>query len=248
MSHPFSWSSLFSNSRVAFQDTRLEQFKIYEVDGISDVSLDLIMRGEIVWREYLVGFFLEQRLGFPYVKSDRPTKEQRRLDYARVCVEYKVNEILPDSFEIQLSLNNRNAREQHSKTKAKEQPALIYDGNGPGEDVTRRIWILSKQLNPGNIQSSAGDGTSCRQQDHSDIDTDGHVDSRMVVYREGNEDPMGSRFAILNVLDRLDSLNDLVDVQEVAESRDESVNCQEVADFGNGLVNAQEVADFEEAF
>ncbi|KAF9611215.1 hypothetical protein IFM89_027765 [Coptis chinensis] len=66
---PFSWSLLFSNPRVASQETRLEQFEINEVDGISDVPLDLIMRGETVWRDYLVGFFLKQRLAFPYVKS-----------------------------------------------------------------------------------------------------------------------------------------------------------------------------------
>ncbi|KAF9588510.1 hypothetical protein IFM89_013004 [Coptis chinensis] len=200
----FSWSSLFSNSRLASQDTRLEQFDINEVDGISDVPLDLIMRGETVWRDYLVGFFLEKRLSFPYVQSvlqqkwktrgsfemsadqelfyfkfvsdedrqavldegpvfmggrclvigpwtqnvelqmkslntipiwvkmhnvpkvmqtdeglgfiaskvgkphcqDRLTKERRGLDYARVCVEYKVNETLPDSFDIRLSPNN----------------------------------------------------------------------------------------------------------------------------------------------
>ncbi|KAF9626307.1 hypothetical protein IFM89_032156 [Coptis chinensis] len=59
---PFSWSSLFSTSRVASQDTRLEQFEINEVDGISDVPFDLIMRGETVWREYLVGFFSRAKI------------------------------------------------------------------------------------------------------------------------------------------------------------------------------------------
>ncbi|KAF9619446.1 hypothetical protein IFM89_007021 [Coptis chinensis] len=135
-SQPFSWSSLFSNSRVASLGTRLEQFDINEVDGISDVPLDLIMRGETVWREYLTQnvelqmkslniipiwvkmhgvpkvMWIDEGLGFIASKVGKPhcqdqsTKEQRRLDYARVYVEYKVNETLPDSFYIQLSPND----------------------------------------------------------------------------------------------------------------------------------------------
>ncbi|KAF9603123.1 hypothetical protein IFM89_033959 [Coptis chinensis] len=286
-SQPFSWSLLFSNSRVASLGTRLEQFDISEVDGIIDVPLDLIMRSEIVWREYLIGFFLERRFSFPYVKfvlqqkwkmrgsfemsadqdlfyfkfsskedrkavldegpvfmggrclvigpwtqnvelqmkslntipiwvkmhgvpkvmwideglgfiaskvgkphcQDRPTKERRQLDYARVCVEYKVNETLPDSFDIWLSPNdvrrisyeypwipkrcecchifghtiekcsriahqnqgqraaimNRadgNERNKNRRTVMgleRGNNTVIYDGNGPGEDMTRRI-------------------------------------------------------------------------------------------------------------
>ncbi|KAF9596585.1 hypothetical protein IFM89_012708 [Coptis chinensis] len=49
--------------------------------------------------------FIASKVGKPHCQ-DRPTKERRQLDYARVCVEYKVNETLPDSFNIRLSPNN----------------------------------------------------------------------------------------------------------------------------------------------
>ncbi|KAF9610890.1 hypothetical protein IFM89_025424 [Coptis chinensis] len=46
----------------------LRQFTHHEVEGVTKVPLDLIMRGEIVWREYVVGFFIEHRRSYPYVK------------------------------------------------------------------------------------------------------------------------------------------------------------------------------------
>ncbi|KAF9621951.1 hypothetical protein IFM89_029171 [Coptis chinensis] len=40
-----------------------------EVNGVTQVPMDLIMQGCNEWSDYVVGFFIKQRLSFPYVKN-----------------------------------------------------------------------------------------------------------------------------------------------------------------------------------
>ncbi|KAF9616805.1 hypothetical protein IFM89_032655 [Coptis chinensis] len=64
-----TWSSLFLQNRAAARTSNLKQFTLQEVNGVTTGPTDLIMKGCTEWSEYVVGFFIEQRLSFTYVKN-----------------------------------------------------------------------------------------------------------------------------------------------------------------------------------
>ncbi|KAF9605931.1 hypothetical protein IFM89_021079 [Coptis chinensis] len=64
-----SWSSLFLQNRASALKKTLKHFTLQEVNGVTQVPMDLIMQECNEWSDYVVGFFIEQRLSFPYVKN-----------------------------------------------------------------------------------------------------------------------------------------------------------------------------------
>ncbi|KAF9595603.1 hypothetical protein IFM89_001352 [Coptis chinensis] len=113
---------------------------------------------------------------------------------------------------------------------------VMYDGNGPGEDKTRRVWILRA-----NVHASEGAGTSCVRNEQGepsipndtgtslvsgdaysegiqaddaqqDTEEEENTGDQVAVYNGTNTaESSGSRFAILNDLDLLESGNELGD-------------------------------------
>ncbi|KAF9625055.1 hypothetical protein IFM89_017790 [Coptis chinensis] len=64
-----TWSSLFLQNRAVALTRNLKHFTLQEVNGITIILMDLIMQGCTEWSDYVVGFFIEQRLSFTYVKN-----------------------------------------------------------------------------------------------------------------------------------------------------------------------------------
>ncbi|KAF9590443.1 hypothetical protein IFM89_035278 [Coptis chinensis] len=157
----------FKIERLLLKKT-LKHFTLQEVNGVTQVPIDLIMQGCNEWSDYVVGFFIEQRLSFPYVKNifqqrwkdkgsfeiivdkdlfyfkfssnearqavleegpifiggrcfiispwtrsvekqramDEATKQKKRIDYARLCIEVNVSAKLPNSFTVELALGD----------------------------------------------------------------------------------------------------------------------------------------------
>ncbi|KAF9589704.1 hypothetical protein IFM89_027979 [Coptis chinensis] len=60
---------MFLQNRAAAHTRNLKHFTHQEVNGVTIVPMDLIMQGFIEWSEYVIGFFIEQRLSFTYVKN-----------------------------------------------------------------------------------------------------------------------------------------------------------------------------------
>ncbi|KAF9625919.1 hypothetical protein IFM89_027787 [Coptis chinensis] len=79
-----SWSSLFQGGTVSPPDTTLQRFDLDMIEGVTQVPLDLRWKGLNVWRDYVVGFFFEQRLPYPVVKEALKKKWRTKGDYEMV--------------------------------------------------------------------------------------------------------------------------------------------------------------------
>ncbi|KAF9604658.1 hypothetical protein IFM89_008989 [Coptis chinensis] len=80
-----SWSSLFEGGKDSPTDTALQRFELDMIDGVTQVPFDLRWKGLNVWRDYVVGFFLEQRLSYPVVKEVVKKKWKTKGDYEMVA-------------------------------------------------------------------------------------------------------------------------------------------------------------------
>ncbi|KAF9624399.1 hypothetical protein IFM89_011324 [Coptis chinensis] len=136
----------------------------------------------------------------------------------------------------------RNTAIQRDFGVDKGNNTVTYNGNGPGEYTTRRIWV--RKTNIVNSQLSEGARTSCNRDVNgvtirdntngfvqvngtennegthaNDVQQDFEVkmqpnDHQVVVYSDNTAETIGSRFAILNDLDLLESGNEIVLFQE----------------------------------
>ncbi|KAF9604351.1 hypothetical protein IFM89_006358 [Coptis chinensis] len=82
-----NWNELFQGEKGASLETGLKQFSlnIVCVCGVTQVPEDLICRGRSIWKDYVVGFFLEQKLPYPVVREFLRKKWQTKGDYEMVA-------------------------------------------------------------------------------------------------------------------------------------------------------------------
>ncbi|KAF9613609.1 hypothetical protein IFM89_009435 [Coptis chinensis] len=80
-----NWSSLFQRGNVSITDTSLQRFELEMIEGVTQVPMDLRWKGLNEWREYVVGFFLEQRLLYPVVKEFLKKKWKTKGVYEMVA-------------------------------------------------------------------------------------------------------------------------------------------------------------------
>ncbi|KAF9602912.1 hypothetical protein IFM89_032794 [Coptis chinensis] len=80
-----NWSSLFQGGNVSTSDTSLQRFELDMIEGVTQVPMDLRWKGLNVWKEYVVGFFLEQRLPYPVVKEFLKKKWKTKGVYEMVA-------------------------------------------------------------------------------------------------------------------------------------------------------------------
>ncbi|KAF9589523.1 hypothetical protein IFM89_025241 [Coptis chinensis] len=79
------WSSLFQGDKVSPPDTALQRFDLDMIEGVTQVPFDLRWKGLNVWRDYVVGFFLEQRLPYLVVREALKKKWKTKGDYEMVA-------------------------------------------------------------------------------------------------------------------------------------------------------------------
>ncbi|KAF9611216.1 hypothetical protein IFM89_027766 [Coptis chinensis] len=196
---------------------------------------------KVMWTDEGLGF-IASKVGKPHCQ-DRPTKERRRLDYACVCVKYKraanKNRDGTDARGFQNKGNNAIRRDFGID---RGNNTIMYDGNGPGEDTTRRIWV--PRANIGNVQASKGAGTSCVRNEHGessipndtgkapvsgdehsegiqagdaqqDTEEEENTGDQVAIYNgTSTAESSGSRFTILNGVDRLELGSELILFQD----------------------------------
>ncbi|KAF9604251.1 hypothetical protein IFM89_004957 [Coptis chinensis] len=63
-----SWNSLFQRTTSTTKTTCLKSFTLSYTDGVALVPRDIIDEGIEEWKDVLVGYFMDKRLAFPYVK------------------------------------------------------------------------------------------------------------------------------------------------------------------------------------
>ncbi|KAF9590895.1 hypothetical protein IFM89_000151 [Coptis chinensis] len=63
-----SWSSLFQDGSSS-NNTSLRRFETHHVDGVVEIPANILEKGISMWKDYVVGFFVEKRLPFPLVKA-----------------------------------------------------------------------------------------------------------------------------------------------------------------------------------
>ncbi|KAF9618995.1 hypothetical protein IFM89_003302 [Coptis chinensis] len=68
---PFRWSSLFQNDKsiLASSNLALEPCSPSFEEGAAVVPQDVIDVGIAEWEDMLIGFFLDKRMSFPFVKN-----------------------------------------------------------------------------------------------------------------------------------------------------------------------------------
>ncbi|KAF9601568.1 hypothetical protein IFM89_020424 [Coptis chinensis] len=66
---PSPWSTLFQAGKTSPLSNTLQKGDVQIVDGITQIPLDLVMKGITEWYDYVVGFFLEKRLPFLTVRD-----------------------------------------------------------------------------------------------------------------------------------------------------------------------------------
>ncbi|KAF9609974.1 hypothetical protein IFM89_019530 [Coptis chinensis] len=71
--------------KVSPPDIALQRFDLDMIEGVTQVPFDLRWKGLNVWRDYVVGFFLEQRLPYPVVKEALKKKWKTKGDYEMVA-------------------------------------------------------------------------------------------------------------------------------------------------------------------
>ncbi|KAF9598434.1 hypothetical protein IFM89_027867 [Coptis chinensis] len=79
------WGSLFQGDKVSPPDTALQRFDLDMIEGVTQVPFDLRWKGLNVWRDYVVGFFLEQRLPYLVVREALKKKWKTKGDYEMVA-------------------------------------------------------------------------------------------------------------------------------------------------------------------
>ncbi|KAF9620120.1 hypothetical protein IFM89_010770 [Coptis chinensis] len=66
---PTPWSTLFQAAKTPTLSNTLQKVDVQIIDGITQIPLDLVMKGITEWYDYVVGFFLEKRLPFLTVRD-----------------------------------------------------------------------------------------------------------------------------------------------------------------------------------
>ncbi|KAF5187207.1 Rna exonuclease [Thalictrum thalictroides] len=79
-----SWSGLFQGNATKLKTT-LDHVDTFVKDGVVEIPESIVEEGVSIWKDYIVGFFIEQRLPYPLVKESLAKQWKIKGSYSMVA-------------------------------------------------------------------------------------------------------------------------------------------------------------------